>query len=270
NTLDLRYKENIIEVSSPDFVISSVLQRSEQKAETEEERTPVEKLVDSTRPHLKLDLSRVALTSIAGMIALTGLFMDNIPIIIGAMLLSPLLGPVYAFAVNAALGRAKDVLKTIGNLTALLIMVIVVSCVATFLISQVTDLSLTAEIRARMDSNFVYILMAILLGFATMCALSKDISESIAGVAIAAALLPPAVVAGISLVLYPGESMKPLVLTLENVLGLMAGSLAATPILHIRPRRTHRKAAARRLIFRTASVLAVLLLLLALVSILLT
>jgi hypothetical protein len=111
NTLDLRHKETIIEVSSPDFVISSVLQLSEQKAEAEEERTPVEKLVDSTIPHLKLDLSRVVLTSTAGMIVLTGLFMDNIPIIIGAMLLSPLLGPIYAFAVNAAFGRAKDVLK---------------------------------------------------------------------------------------------------------------------------------------------------------------
>lgn len=109
--------------------------------------------------------------------------------------------------------------------------------------------------------------MAILLGFATMCALSKDISESIAGVAIAAALLPPAVVSGISLVLYPEEFITPLVLTLENVLGLMAGSLAATSILHIRPRRIHRKAVARRLIFRTASVLAVLLSLLILVSI---
>lgn len=267
--IDLRYKENIIEVSSPDFVISSVLQRSEQKTGAEEERTPVEKLVDSTRPHLTLDLSRVALTSIAGMIALTGLFMDNIPVIIGAMLLSPLLGPIYAFSVNVALGKARDVLKTIGNLTALLIMVIAVSCIATVLISQVTDLSLTIEIRSRMDSNFIYILMAILLGFATMCALSRDISESIAGVAIAAALLPPAVVAGISLVLYPEESLQPLVLTLENVLGLMAGSLAATPILHIRPRRTHEKTAARRLVFRTASVLAVLLLLLVLISVLL-
>jgi hypothetical protein len=53
-------------------------------------------------------------------------------------------------------------------------MVIVVSYVATLLISQVTDLSLTTEIRTRMDSNFVYILIAIPLGVCHhMCPLQK-------------------------------------------------------------------------------------------------
>ena len=37
------------------------------------------------------------------MIALAGFFLDNITIVIGTMLLSPLLGPINAFAVNANL-----------------------------------------------------------------------------------------------------------------------------------------------------------------------
>jgi uncharacterized hydrophobic protein (TIGR00341 family) len=267
NKIDLRCKESLIEVYSPDFIISSPLQRSEQRVEKSEKRIPVEKLIDSTKPHLKLDISNIALTSIAGMVALTGLFMDNIPVIIGAMLLSPLLGPIYAFAINTAIGRARDVIRSIGNLAVLLAMVILFSCIATVLISQVTEPSLTQEIRARMDSNFIYILMALLLGFASICALSRNISESIAGVAIAAALLPPAVVAGISLVLYRQEAIRPLVLTLENVLGLMAGSLAATLVLEIGPRRYYRKAAARKLFVRTGLVLVILLVLLSVFSI---
>jgi uncharacterized membrane protein len=110
-----------------------------------------------------------------------------------------------------------------------------------------------------MDSSVIYILMAVLLGFASIFALSRDISESIAGVAIAAALLPPAVVVGISLVLYPSRAVDSLVLTLENVLGLMAGGLCAVLFLDIEPRRYHQRVLAKRFIARVSLVLAVLL-----------
>lgn len=265
--IDLRYRKSVIEVSEPEFVISSALQRTEEKAGRVREKPPVEKLIDSTKPHLSLNTSKISLTSIAGMIALTGLFLDNIPIVIGAMLLSPLLGPIYAFAINTSVGKSKNVLKSIVIITILLVMAVVFSAAVTILISQITDLSLTEEIRCRMDSNFIYMVMALLLGFASIFALAKDIPESIAGVAIAAALLPPAVVTGISLVLYQQEVMRPLILTLENVLGLMTGGLAATLFLHISPRGYYRQAAARRLIVRTSVVLIVLSVVLFLLSI---
>lgn len=265
NIIDLRYKESIIEVSTPDFIISTALERSERKTILKE-KTPVEKLVDSTKPHLGIDFSKIALTSIAGMIALTGLFLNNIPIVIGAMLLAPLLGPIHAFAINTAVGRPKNVLKSMGNLSLHLVMVILFSFIATVLISQVVDLTLTEEIRIRMDTNFIYIIMAILLGLASIFALTREISESIAGIAIAAALLPPAVVTGITFQLSPQEAVRPLLLTLENVLGLITGALAATVILQIGPRGYYRKTKARRLIAWVSVVLSVLVLLLSLFS----
>jgi uncharacterized hydrophobic protein (TIGR00341 family) len=261
DVIDLRYKESIIEVSTPDFIISTALERTERKA-IFKERTPVERLVDSTKPHLGIDFSKIALTSIAGMIALTGLFLNNIPIVIGAMLLAPLLGPIHAFAINTAVGRPKNVLKSIGNLSLQLIMVVVFSFIATILISQVVDLTLTEEILTRMDSNFIYMVMAILLGLASIFALDREISESIAGIAIAAALLPPAVVTGITFQLCPQDAVRPLLLTLENVLGLITGALAATFILQIGPRGYYRKAKAKKLIVWVFAVLLVLVLLL--------
>ncbi len=261
-TIDFRCKESMIEVFTPDFIISSVLKRAEKKAEKSKEKTPVEKLIDSTKPYLRLDIGRIALTSVAGIIALTGLFMNSVAIIIGAMLLSPLLGPIYAFAINTAVGRARDALKSIGNLSILLLGVMVLSYIATLSISFFIELSLTPEILARMNSSFIYILMALLLGFASILALTKGIPESIAGVAIAAALLPPAVVTGISFILYPVRAMNPLILTLENVLGLMAGSLSATLLLDIGPRRYYERVVARKFIARTSLALIILLALL--------
>lgn len=266
NVIDLRYRENMIEVFTPEFIVSSFLTRSEEKAGKSRERTPVEKLIDSTKPHVKLDTSKIALTTIAGLIALSGLFMNNIPIIIGAMLLSPLLGPIQAFTINTAVGKAKYVFRSMVILSILLGMVLVFSFLATLLISTTVDLSLTPEILARIDPSFIYMFMAVLLGFASIFALSKDISESIAGVAVAAALLPPAAVTGIALVLYPSEAVASFVLTLENVLGLMAGGLLATLFLDIEPRKYHRRVPARKFILRTSVVLIILLVLLFVLS----
>jgi uncharacterized hydrophobic protein (TIGR00341 family) len=269
DTVDQRYKESMIEVFTPDFIISSALKRAEKKIEKPKEKTPVEKLIYSTKPHLRLDIGKIALTSVAGIIALTGLFMNNVAIIIGAMLLSPLLGPIYAFAINTAVGRARDAFKSIGNLGILLLMVIVLSYLTTLSISPFIELSLTQEILARMSSSFIYILMALLLGFASILALSKGISESIAGVAIAAALLPPAVVTGILFFLHPPRAINCLTLTLENVLGLMAGSLSATLLLDIGPRKYYERVVARKFIARTFLVLIILLALLFAFSLLL-
>jgi uncharacterized hydrophobic protein (TIGR00341 family) len=265
-TIDLRYKECMIEVLTPDFVISSSLDRTKEKSPESKEEPPVEKIIESTKPYLELDMSKIILTSVAGLIALTGLFMDNVAVIIGAMLLAPLLGPIYAFTINIAMGKVKYVFKSLGIVTILIVMVVLFAFLVTILLSQVIELQLTQEILSRTSSNPIYILMAVLLGFASIIALSRDIPEGIAGVAVAAALLPPAVVAGISFVLYPSRIIAPCILTLQNVLGLMAGSLMATLLLNIGPRAYYRKVMAKRLIVRAIIVLSLLLFLLAMIS----
>ncbi|HEC94871.1 MAG TPA: TIGR00341 family protein [Thermoplasmatales archaeon] len=224
-----------------------------------EEKTPVEKLIDSTRVYLKLDFSKIGLTSIAGIIALIGLFMNNVAIIIGAMLLSPLLGPIYAFAINTAVGDGRDAFKSISNLLIMLFVVVALSFLFTQTITPFFNLTVTNEILSRMDANIIYIIMALLLGFASILALSKGISESIAGVAIAAAILPPTVVTGISLSLFPTQTLTPLVLTVDNLLGLMAGSLIATLVLNIGPRRYYEKTVAKKFIMRISLVIMILL-----------
>jgi len=100
--------------------------------------------------------------------------------------------------------------------------------------------------------------MAVLLGFATMIALSKGIPEGIAGVAIAAALLPPAVVTGITLALYPEGAVKAFILTLQNVVGLIAGSIIGVMFLHIGPRDLFSQVQSRQVIIRVAWFLAIL------------
>jgi uncharacterized membrane protein len=71
----------------------------------------------------------------ATLIAMAGLFLDNVAIVIGAMLLSPLLGPINAFAVNANLGRVHKLLTSQLSILSLLGAVIVLSASVSFIIS---------------------------------------------------------------------------------------------------------------------------------------
>ena len=264
--IDFRFKDSLIEVSSPYFVKSSVLERIEKK-EKVVESAPVEKLLDSVRIYTKFDIGKLGLTSIAGIIAMIGLFMNNVAVVIGAMLLSPLLGPIYAFAINTAVGDVKDAFKSIGNLALMILVVIFLSFTFSCILSRFISLPETPEIVSRMIVDPIYVVIAVLLGFASILALSKGVSESIAGVAVAAAILPPAVVSGIALVGYTDRFVGPLVITLDNLAGLMAGSLLATLILNIGPRKYYEKTVAKRFIKRTSILIVILLLILLMVSI---
>ncbi len=261
-------RESIVEVSAPEFVISPALDELRRKQETEEngekpkEKPLVEQLIESADKHTEFDRNKIVLSAIAGMVALIGLFLNNVGIIIGAMLISPLLGPIYAFAVNSAVGDTHKVFNTVKILAALIVMVVGISFVATFVLSFFTDLTITNEITTRLVADPVYVVMAILLGFATIYALYRGIPEGIAGVAVAAALLPPAVVIGIALVLEPASAAKAVTLTLQNVFGLITGGVIATIVLQVRPRGFIQQWEAKKLMRRVVWTLVILIILL--------
>lgn len=246
DVLDLQHDENMIEVSTPDFVVSSLLLHAEQEEGRKEEKTPVEELIDSVKGYAELDLEKVALTSIAGLIALSGLFLDNPVIIIGAMLLSPIIGPIYGFAIYTALGMIRESLKCLGVLSALLLGIFLLSVMATFLIGNAMPLALTDEITSRLVANPIYTLVAVLLGFVAVLAFNRGTSEVIAGVAIASAIIPPTVVAGLVLVLQPISLVSSALLVAGQIAGLITGALVAVTLQKIEPRETRDRTVARR------------------------
>jgi uncharacterized hydrophobic protein (TIGR00341 family) len=261
----------LIEVSTPDFVISPFLDKLKEQwkaREPEPERTPIEKILATVEDYSVFDTNKVVLAVIAGLVALIGLFLNNAGVIIGAMLISPLLGPIYALAISVAVGNRQTSIACVRILAIYIVLLVGIAAAVTLPLTHFTSLAITPEIIARMDSGSIYILMAVLLGVATIIALATGIPEGIAGVAIAAALLPPAVVTGIALVLYPAGFADALTLTLQNVVGLVTGSLIGVIFLRIGPRDLFTYYQAQQTIARIAWLLAVLILLLAGISLL--
>jgi uncharacterized hydrophobic protein (TIGR00271 family) len=175
----------------------------------------------------------LALAAIASLVALTGLVLNNPYIIIGAMLLSPILGPIYAFSILSSWGRPRSALIALAALITLIFSALVSPFLATLMaVLSGHSPPITSEIRARAVIGWESLVLPVLLGVASILAVSSSTWEALTGVAIAAALIPPAAVLALSLAigdtgLASGATMN-LVL---NVLGLLAGGVAASIVL---------------------------------------
>ncbi|MGA1342358.1 MAG: DUF389 domain-containing protein [Hyphomonas sp.] len=126
-------------------------------------------------------------------IAILGLLLSSPAVIIGAMLISPLMGPImlmgFSFAIlDLAALRLAVVSLAVGAAVAL---------VTAFIIVLISPLSeTTSEILARARPNFFDLLVAVFSGLAGGYAVIHRKGETIVGVAIATALMPPLAVAG--------------------------------------------------------------------------
>lgn len=128
-------------------------------------------------------------------IASVGLNVNSIPVIIGAMLISPLMGPI--FGVGLGLGT-KDMTLIKESLRNLLVMV-GISLAASVLYFIITPLNLTnpTELLARTNPTIYDVLIALFGGFAGIFELCRKSKGTVfSGVAIATALMPPLCTAG--------------------------------------------------------------------------
>jgi uncharacterized hydrophobic protein (TIGR00341 family) len=271
SVIDLRPRENTISILCVEGAVSTYLDRLRDKvAKKPTSPSPLEKLVESTDRYTRLNKDVLTMALFATMIALAGLFLDNVAIVIGAMLLSPLLGPINAFAVNANLGRIRKLARSQAAVLLLLAAIIILAAAITFVASQFVTLSEnTTQIAIRTHATLIDILIALILGLAAGLALFVGFPEMLVGVAIAVAIVPPAVVSGIGLAIFDlNLFLGALVLTLIYLLGLQLGSTLILRIRGVLPRRYYQQSEARKRSTYSILVLALLLALLSLIVVL--
>ena len=133
-------------------------------------------------------------------IATFGIMQDSTAVVIGAMLIAPLMTPILGSAaaiVNAWPGRLKR--------SILLVFLGVTAAVGlAFIIGQwlptIFPLATNSQITSRVSPNLIDMLIALAAGAAgAYASVDRRVSSSIAGVAIAVALVPPLGVVGLQL-----------------------------------------------------------------------
>ena len=132
------------------------------------------------------------------LIASVGLNANSTPVVIGAMLISPLMGPILGLGYSIS---TNDLQTFKSSVTNFLVMV-VISVVTAFIFFSVFPLrEESSELLARTRPDIRDVFIAFFGGLALIIAKTKkeNLSSAIFGVAIATALMPPLCTAGFGL-----------------------------------------------------------------------
>lgn len=162
-------------------------------------------------------------------IATFGLVLNSPAVIIGAMLISPLMGPIMATGLSLAVGDLYLSIKAVGNLVASIALAIGLSA---FFVWLLPFHSATAEILGRTNPNLLDLGIALFSGLAGSVAVSRSGGAggvtTLPGVAIAVALMPPLCTMGFGL--GSGANMRIMggagLLFLTNLVAIVASAFA--------------------------------------------
>lgn len=151
----------------------------------------------SLRDDAKIQPTYLILMVLSTMLAAIGLYQSSSAVVIGAMLLAPLMAPIVALAMgllrhDTKLSQSSMVTIGVGILIAL--------SAASLISLLFPHKPITMEMQARLHPSLLDLGVAIVAGIAGAYTKSnKKILQSLAGVSIAVALVPPLAVAGIGL-----------------------------------------------------------------------
>ena len=200
-------------------------------------RLTQDRLVDtykSIRRAARPDADYFVMIGLASGIASLGLLLNSPAVIIGAMLVAPLMAAIVGLGMGVVMGDLR-LLRLAANATLQgMLLAIGVGIVAGWLAIDSTP---TAEILSRTQPSLLDLGVALLSGAAGAYALCReDVSASLPGVAIAAALVPPLATAGIGI--STGEwrvAGGALLLFFTNLVAIAAASAVIFLLFGFRP-----------------------------------
>ncbi len=144
----------------------------------------------SIRKNISFKGHNVFILACAIIIASVGLNVNSIPVIIGAMLISPVMGPILGFGFGLGIQDNRLVKFSLENF--LVMVAISIAASTLFFILSPLNLGNPSELLARTNPSIYDVLIALFGGIAGMLETSrKERGTVISGVAIATALMPP-------------------------------------------------------------------------------
>ncbi|MBR1872417.1 MAG: DUF389 domain-containing protein [Bacteroidales bacterium] len=158
----------------------------------------MEDSIDRIRKNIWFRGPNVWILAFAIILASVGLNVNSTAVIIGAMLVSPLMGPIIGIGLSLGIGDLKLLRDAAYNLLVMVVISLIASTIY-FLISPL-DLINSSELAARTSPTIYDVIIALFGGLAGILETSrKDRGTVLSGVAIATALMPPLCTAGYGL-----------------------------------------------------------------------
>lgn len=178
--------------------------------------------------------SYVAALVFANLIALLGLLSNSVAVVIGAMLISPLMGPIFSLGLSFAMGHLVLARKAARIIGISVLMTVIVAAIFTFF-SPLKEA--TSEILTRTRPNIYDLLVAIFAGAIGAIALCtrKNYLFTTTGIAIATAVIPPLSVVGYGIgTLQLSMAMGGFLLFFTNLVAIVISSDIVFMLLRFR------------------------------------
>ncbi|WP_339629092.1 DUF389 domain-containing protein [uncultured Maribacter sp.] len=190
-------------------------------------------------------------------IASIGLNANSTAVVIGAMLISPLMGPILGVGMSVAINDIDTLKRSLKNFTVMVILSVITAYLF-FNFFPLRDES--SELLARTEPDIRDVLIAFFGGLALVIARAKKgtIASVIFGVAIATALMPPLCTVGFGLAIGNWSyATGALYLFTINTIFIALATFLVIKLLRF-PMVRYVNSQRRRLIARLASLLAIL------------
>ncbi|WP_224333775.1 DUF389 domain-containing protein [Haloprofundus halobius] len=166
----------------------------------------------------------LAFAVVSAIVAVAGLLLDSAIAIVGAMVIAPFAGSTLSASVGAVISDREMVVDSATSQAAGLVVAYVGAVVMTLFLRETgfvpSELAVTriGQVSAFLTPSLLTLAIAITAGFAGALALATDLPVSIAGVAVAAAIVPAAATAGVGTVWgLPVVVLGAVVLLLMNI-----------------------------------------------------
>lgn len=171
------------------------------------------------------------------LMATFGLMLDNSAVIIGSMLIAPMLYPVLGLSLGIIMSDAKLVRRSFYTVLKSSVLGVVAAALAAAFFSGKTELS--SEIIMRTQPTLPYVAIGIIAGLAASFALVKPhLNETLPGIAISVALIPPLAVVGIGVARFDWHIISnSLILFVVNVIGIVFASMVTFSLMNLYVKR---------------------------------
>lgn len=196
--------------------------------EEKDKAAVVRKLLESSTPNFDF----FYLTGLSVLMATFGLLIDSPSIVIGSMLIAPLLYPILGVALGLIMSNFKVLHRSMVTLTKSLAIGFLLAMFAAFFFG---DGVITNEILARTEPDLVHFLVAIVAGAAVSFALAQpEWSETLPGIAISVALIPPLASVGIGFAYFDMSVISgSAVLLLMNLFGILFAAMVSFSLMNL-------------------------------------
>ncbi len=200
-----------------------------------------EALYDKVVKGTEINTDFIAFVVLSALVAAIGIITDNVAIVIGAMVIAPLLGPNLALSFGITLGDKGLINQSIKANSLGLGLTLLMAAIMGIVMPDEMYMQ-SEEFLSRTQIGYGAVLLAFAAGIAGVLSLTSGISSAMVGVMVAVAMMPPAVVLGISLGAgLPAESYGAGLLLAVNLICVNISAKLVFAFKGIRPRTWYKQ-----------------------------